>query len=121
MLVYKMICHCIFRTVVPLVALIVLNGRLICALRAARRRQRERRRGTAGSNASGGSGGKKGSGGHRENLTLMLISVVTVFIICELPDAGLRLFLFVVELSWPEYLERMDLVLMQHANAFANM
>jgi len=38
--VYKMICHFVFRTIGPLLLLIVLNARLICALRQMRRRHR---------------------------------------------------------------------------------
>jgi len=83
---YKTLCFLVFRTAGPLIALIVLNTRLICALRTARQRlmaanrrlrqmtqghQRQRRRRTT-------------------NLTLSLVVVVSVFIVCELPDLGLR-------------------------------
>lgn len=93
--VYKTLCFLVFRTAGPLVALIVLNTRLICALRTARQRlkaanrrlrqmtprhRRRRRRRTT-------------------NLTLSLVVVVSVFIVCELPDLGLRSAIAVMEFT----------------------
>lgn len=82
-LVYKTACYFIFRAVGPLVALIVLNGQLVSALRAVRRRRRrllEKK-----------SNGRRRNSGGGENLTLMLVTVVTVFIVCQLPDLGIRI------------------------------
>jgi len=86
--VYKTLCFLVFRTAGPLVALVVLNTRLICALKTARKRlkaanqrlrqisQRRRRR---------------RHGRRTTNLTMTLVVVVSVFIFCELPDLGLRI------------------------------
>ena len=83
-LIYKTACYFIFRAVGPLVALVVLNGELVRALRAVRRRRR--RLLVQKANARG----RNGSGGG-ENLTLMLVTVVTVFIVCQLPNLGIRI------------------------------
>jgi len=73
--VYKTICYFVFRTIGPLLLLIVLNARLIRALRQMRRRHRYLTRRNQ----------------QRENVTLTLVVVVSVFIACELPDVGLRI------------------------------
>jgi len=73
--IYKMICHSVFRTIGPLMLLIVLNARLIRALRQMRRRHRYLTRRNQ----------------QRENVTLTLVVVVSVFIACELPDVALRI------------------------------
>ena len=78
-LVYKTIMYFIFRSVGPLVSLIFFNIRLTQALIVVHRRQAQmtqRKRRT-------------------ENITSMLIAVVTVFIICEIPDTALRIVLTV--------------------------
>jgi len=80
--VYKMICHFVFRTIGPLLLLIALNARLICALRQMRRRHRYLTRRNQ----------------QRENVTLTLVVVVSVFIACELPDVCLRIAVTVREL-----------------------
>uniref|UniRef100_X2B1Y7 G-protein coupled receptors family 1 profile domain-containing protein n=1 Tax=Capitella teleta TaxID=283909 RepID=X2B1Y7_CAPTE len=74
-LVYKTICYFIFRAIGPLLTLIILNYKLIKALQEVRRRHEDLTR----------------SGKHRENITLMLVVVVCVFIVCTLPDLFLRL------------------------------
>ena len=80
-LVYKTIMYFIFRTIGPLLALIILNLRLVKALREVRKKHRDMTRSTK----------------HRENITLMLVVVVTVFILCELPDLIVRIvFAFLV-------------------------
>jgi hypothetical protein len=109
-IIYKMGCHFIFRTVGPLLALSLLNWRLVQSLRAVhRRRQRiasssanaggnaingpTNRQSTAGSSIGGAStsGGHGGGGGRgRENVTMMVVAVICVFIVCELPDVALR-------------------------------
>ena len=83
LLFYKTLCYFVFRSVGPLVALIVLNAELIRALRAVRRRRRrllvQKKPKSRGADAGG------------ENLTLMLVTVVTVFIVCQLPNVGVRI------------------------------
>jgi len=85
--VYKTICYFVFRSVGPLLILIILNAKLMQALREMRRRHRYMTR----------------SHRQRENVTLTLIVVVSVFIICEIPDATLRVYMAVtlLELSPP--------------------
>ena len=73
--VYKTICYFVFRSIGPLLLLIALNARLIRALRQMRRRHRYLTRRNQ----------------QRENVTLTLVVVVSVFIACELPDVGLRI------------------------------
>ena len=73
-LVYKTIMYFIFRAIGPLLALIILNLRLVKALREVRKKHRDMNKSTK----------------HRENITLMLVVVVTVFILCELPDLVVR-------------------------------
>ena len=73
-LVYKTIMYFIFRAIGPLLALIILNLRLVKALREVRKKHRDMTKSTK----------------HRENITLMLVVVVTVFILCELPDLIVR-------------------------------
>ena len=77
--VYKMGCYLVFRTVGPLVTLLVLNQFLIRALHATRRRHQKISATTSTRRAK-----------HRENVTLILVVVVSVFIVCQLPDVGLR-------------------------------
>jgi len=74
-LVYKTLCYFVFRSVGPLVALVVLNGQLVRALRAVRRRRRRLKKPVNSRGATSSSGGGGGAG---ENLTLMLVTVVTV-------------------------------------------
>ncbi len=73
-LAYKTIMYFIFRTAGPLVTLIVLNIRLIKALQEVRRKHQNMTKSTR----------------NRENITLMLVVVVSVFILCEMPDLVLR-------------------------------
>lgn len=74
-LVYKTIMYFVFRTIGPLIILVGLNLRLIKALQEVRRKHRDLTK----------------SNKHRENITLMLVVVVSVFIVCELPDLSLRI------------------------------
>ena len=87
-LVYKTVCYFIFRSVGPLVALIALNSRLAVELRNVDRRRTALRGQSAAVTArtSRNGGGEK----QHENLTAMLVGVVTVFIICQLPGLGIR-------------------------------
>ena len=136
--VYKLACFLVFRTVGPLVTLLVLNVFLIRALHAARRRhqqmststttssRRSRHRENVQPYSPGGAdvhvefpsathvlAPRTASRSvqsflraahavsyrsmifarrrHRENVTLILVVVVSVFIVCQLPDLGLRI------------------------------
>jgi len=80
--VYRTICYFVFRAIGPLLLLIALNARLIRALRQMRRRHRYLTRRNQ----------------QRENVTLTLVVVVSVFIACELPDVGLRIAVTLKEL-----------------------
>jgi hypothetical protein len=74
----------VFRAVGPLTALVVLNARLIRALRVVRRR-RSKMVGAKTASSRAAAATK-----HHENLTLMLVTVVTVFIVCQLPTLVMR-------------------------------
>ena len=77
-IIYKTICYFVFRAVGPLTAVIVLNVRLVRGLSLVRRR-RAKMFGAGKSNGSKAAAATK----HHENLTLMLIMVVTLFIVCQ--------------------------------------
>jgi hypothetical protein len=96
--VYKIAGSLVFRTVGPLVAILVLNAFLIRALHEARRRHQQLATSSGATHGSGSGGGisasskkRRSSSRHRENITLMLVAVVSVFIVCQLPDLGLRI------------------------------
>jgi len=78
--VYKTCCNLVFKAVGPLVALLVLNMFLIRALHATRRRHQKLSSMTSSRRSK-----------HRENVTLILVVVVSVFIVSQLPDVGLRI------------------------------
>lgn len=80
-LVYKTCMALIFRFGVPLSILMVLNIRLICTLRGARK---DRVKLTLSHNPN-----------KKDSFTTILVSVVTVFIICQLPDFILRILITV--------------------------
>lgn len=103
-LVYKTILYFIFRSFGPLVTLTVLNVRLINTLR-----QLKQRRSFIVSSRSAR---------HRENITTMLVVVVSVFVVCELPDPCLRI---VVTLQ--EFVPGIgvDIWTMRYANAVTNL
>jgi len=88
-LVYKTICYLLFRAGGPLAALVVLNYRLLTTLRHQKRWRRSRQSVMT----------SRVSAWRRENVTAMLVTVVTVFIICELPDPTLRLVYAAVQLT----------------------
>ena len=83
--VYKTLCFFAFRSGGPLVILIYLNTRLYRALRMRRRRLTSRAR------------------IQHNNVTMTLVAVVSVFIVCELPDAILRLTVAVRKLITGQY------------------
>ena len=74
-MVYHVILHCIFRSVGPLAIVLILNIGLI---KEFKRAQNARHHMT-------------GKAVHQSSITLMVTVVVTVFIVCELPDALLRI------------------------------
>ena len=74
-MVYHVILHCICRSVGPLAIVLILNIGLI---REFKRAQTARNHMT-------------GKAVHQRSITLMVTAVVTVFIVCELPDALLRI------------------------------
>jgi len=88
-LVYKTICYLLFRAGGPLATLVVLNCRLLKTLRHQKRWRSSRQTVTSRVSAM-----------HRQNVTAMLVSVVTVFIICELPDPALRLVYASIRLTY---------------------
>jgi len=77
--VYKTLLYFAFRSGGPLVTLVCINVRLYRALRMRRRRLSSRVR-------------------LHNNVTMMLVTVVSVFVVCELPDAVLRLLVAVRKL-----------------------
>lgn len=100
-LAYKTVCYFIFRSIGPLVILVALNARLVRALQLVRRKHRDMTKRTK----------------QRENITVMLVVVVTVFIICQLPDLGLRIAVTAMEFS---PLIHVDIQSMRYANAASN-
>jgi len=116
-IVYKTICYVVFRSVGPLLVLLVLNTRLVLALNRLARRRRRLNRSTAAAAAAGdrspvppsttvsvlatmttdcGNDQRPPATARerkcqRENITLMLVVVVFVFIVCQLPDLALRI------------------------------
>lgn len=102
-LLYKTLCHLTLRSLGPLLTLIVLNSKLIAALRQLRVRRRSLTR----------------SCNPGDNVTLMLVVVVSVFVVCELPDCCLRLTVTLLE-----YFQVWDLAndkAVAVANVFVNM
>lgn len=100
-LVYKTVCYFIFRAIGPLLTLVILNWKLIKALQEVRRRHQDLTR----------------SGKHRENITLMLVVVVGVFIVCTLPDLCLR-----VVVTFTEFAAfNLDKIILRYINAITNM
>ena len=103
-IVYKTICYVVFRAVGPLLVLLVLNTKLVLELK---RRVRQRRRLGRGHTVADDDGLTSAVAAasalnttramsrrrklQRENITLMLVVVVFVFIVCQLPDLALRI------------------------------
>jgi len=116
-IVYKTICNVVFHSVGPLLVLLVLNARLVLTLNRLRRRRRGFNHTSAVGDddppnsaaaavsvlatvplASPDNGNRQRQPAtaqrrnfQRENITLMLVVVVFVFIVCRLPDLGLRI------------------------------
>ena len=102
-LIYKTIMYFIFRAIGPLLVLILLNMRLINALHLMRKKHKDI---TSKTNKN------------RENITLMLVAVVSVFIVCMIPDLVLRIFL-----TLSNYIPGLtfDIMRLRYANSITNM
>ena len=100
-LVYKTILYFMFRAFGPLLTLIVLNTMLMRALHAVRKRREKLTRNNQ----------------HRENMTLVLVIVVTVFFVCQIPDLTLRIIMTFVNL----HVIDLDLTSLRYVNAVTNM
>ena len=100
-LIYKTIMYFIFRAFGPLITLLVLNFKLIKAFNELRRKRLELKKRT-----------RQG-----ENITFMLIVVVTVFIICLLPDLTLRILLTLHSHN----IAKMNILFLRYANAISNL
>jgi len=116
-LVYKTVCYFIFRSIGPLVALVVLNSRLAIELRHVDRRRTALRGQANAITATNWKTGRLGGGAGKqhENLTAMLVGVVTVFIICQLPGLGIRVAYTVMEFEF-----KLDLITLRYANVASN-
>lgn len=86
-LIYKVLLHCIFRSIGPLVLLLAFNIGLVKTLSRAKETQKQ-----LTTNAA-----------QNHNLTLMLITVVAVFITCQLPDTTLRMVFAITRSVRPVY------------------
>lgn len=74
-LIYHVICYTILRAVGPLLTLIVLNGRLFREVLLMRKRHLDLTQRQA----------------QPDNITLILVVIVTVFLVCQLPTVALRI------------------------------
>ncbi len=84
-IVFHLVLHSIFKTLGPLLLLLVLTVGLIKHLRKARKAQES----------------MTGNAAHSNNITFMLITVVTVFIVCEIPDTICRI-VYIIWLAAPD-------------------
>jgi len=104
----------------PLVALIAFNSRLAVELRNVDRRRRALRGQSAAVTATTSTArngrGEKGEK-QNENLTAMLVGVVTVFIICQLPGLGIRV---AYTLSRSSSLIQLDVTKLRYVNIASN-
>ena len=101
-LVYKTVMYFCFRSIGPLLLLIFLNFRLIRALQEVRRKHRDMTK----------------SNRHRENITLVLVVVVSIFIICEVPDTMVRLVVTMCEFI---PIISLNLLTVRYVNCLTNM
>jgi len=108
--VYKTVCYLLFRVGGPLAALVLLNFRLLSTLRRQKRWRRSRQTLMT----------SQVSAWRRENVTAMLVTVVTVFIICELPDPCLRLVYAAVQLTSDGDPNNDRLLPLRYANTITN-
>jgi len=122
-LIYKTIFYFIFRSVGPLVALIALNSRLAVELRNVdERRTALRGRSAAVAVATSKSARLRGGGEKQhENLTAMLVGVVTVFIVCQLPGLAIRIAYTVSEFARASStVVQLDVPTLRYANIASN-
>jgi len=103
---YRTVLYVIFRSVGPLIVLVVINARLAAALSVIRHRRRRLL-----------SNGARRARANRSNMTMMLLVVVSMFVVCELPDVGLRLAVTVYEF---EATVRLHLEAVRHAHVATN-
>lgn len=101
--VYKTIMYFIFRAIGPLIVLIILNMRLIKALHLMRKKHKDMTRKT---------------NKDHENITLMLVVVVIVFIVCMIPDLVFRIF---ITLNYYIPGLTFDITYQLYANSITNM
>jgi len=106
-LIYRTVFYIIFRSVGPLFIIVVVNVCLANALNVVRHRRRRLL----------SDGARRAARDNRSNMTLMLIVVVSVFVVCELPDVGLRLAVTVYEF---ESTVRLHLDAVRYAHVAAN-
>ncbi|KAI0224058.1 FMRFamide receptor [Lamellibrachia satsuma] len=100
-LVYKTVLYFMFRAFGPLLTLIVLNTTLMRALHTVRKKREKLTRNSQ----------------HRENMTLVLVIVVSVFFVCQIPDLTLRIIMTFVNL----HVIDVDLTSLRYVNAVTNM
>ena len=88
-IIYENILYCLFVFLGPLLILISLNACLVCELVRARRRLRDRR-------LPATMCGDLSVEGSEQNLTLVMIVIVVVFVVCQAPAfANQLLFSFI--------------------------
>jgi len=100
-LVYKTILYFVFRAFGPLLTLIALNTTLMRALHAVRKRREKLTRNNQ----------------NRENMTLVLVIVVSVFFVCQIPDLTLRIIMTFVNLG----VLHVEVTVLRYVNAVTNM
>ena len=95
---YQISCDCLVRTLIPLVVLLVLSGRMLVRIRRMTRQLRRNRKFRFVQN-------KLNNVNWRRNLTGSLIAVVAQFIGCQLPQLILRVSILVLQLSTDHHLD----------------
>ena len=104
-IVYKTLMYIIFRMIIPLITLFVLNIRLVIVLKGAMRQHATMTRSNHQTSRS-------------DSFTIILITVVTVFLICEVPDAMVRI---TVTVSRFRESFNLDPVRLSYVNTFTNL
>jgi len=112
--IYEVVCGCVLRIVIPLVALVFLTGRVICRLRTVGRRVRIKK-----SRVQRQRPIKQVKGSNwRRSLTITLGTVVGLFVACQLPDLALRVALIVSDVV-PD--ARIDISILRQAQYVTSM
>ena len=101
-IVYKTVMYFVFRLIVPLFMLAVLNLRLLLTLRGARRNRAIL---------------TKSSPKTSDAFTVILVAVVTVFIMCALPDFIVRSVITIMTFTG----SRINLILLSYTNVLTNL